>query len=121
MAEAVRKTSKEKRKPTPAQERPLELVLGRCRTLSNSAREQRITAWQRCRVSVTRYQQDAALKVIREELPAYSAVHSHVLQDVLARLDKTYRAFFGRIQSGEKPGCPRLQGRDRYHSFTYQE
>jgi putative transposase len=44
-----------------------------------------------------------------------------VLQDVLARLDKTYQAFFRRLAAGEQPGFPRFQGRDRYHSFTYKE
>jgi hypothetical protein len=53
-----RKTYKEKLRPTPAQERALEHVLWHCRTLSNTAPKQRITAWQRCHVSVTRYQQE---------------------------------------------------------------
>jgi putative transposase len=43
------------------------------------------------------------------------------LQDVLARLDKTYQAFFRRLADGEKPGFPRFQGANRYHSFTYKE
>jgi putative transposase len=116
-----RKTYKEKLRPTPQQERELEGVLWRCRTLSNVALEQRITAWQRCHVSVTRYQQEAELKAIRAEFPEYAAIHSHVLQDVLARLDKTYQAFFRRLAAGEKPGFPRFQGKDRYHSFTYKE
>ena len=50
-----RKTYKEKLRPTPAQERELERTLGRCRTLYNTALEQRITAWQRARVSVSRF------------------------------------------------------------------
>src|SRR5262245_19666254 len=54
-------------------------------------------------------------------MPEYAAIHSHVLQDVLARLDKTYQAFFRRVKSGEKTGFPRYQGRERYHSFTYKE
>jgi putative transposase len=116
-----RKTYKEKLRPTPAQERALERVLWRCRTLYNVALEQRITAWQRCHVSVTRYEQEAELKAIRAELPEYAAIHSHVLQDVLARLDKTYQAFFRRVQAGEQPGFPRFQGRGRWHSFTYKE
>jgi putative transposase len=116
-----RKTYKEKLRPTPAQERELERVLWHCRTLYNVALEQRITAWQRCHVSITRYQQDAELKAIRAEFPEYGAIHSHVLQDVLARLDTTYHAFFRRLTNGEKPGFPRFQGRDRYHSFTYKE
>jgi putative transposase len=44
-----------------------------------------------------------------------------VLQDVLARLDRTYQAFFRRLAAGEQPGFPRFYGRDRYHSFTYKE
>jgi putative transposase len=48
-------------------------------------------------------------------------MHSHVLQDVLARLDKTYQAFFRRAQAGEKAGFPRDQGRDRSPSFPYTE
>jgi putative transposase len=53
-------------------------------------------------------------------MPEYGAIHSRVLQDVLARLDKTYQAFFRRMQAGERAGFPRYQGRDRYHSFTYK-
>jgi putative transposase len=119
--ETYRKTYKEKLRPTPAQERALEAVLWRCRTLYNTALEQRITAWQRCHVSVTRYQQEAELKGLRADFPEYAAIHSHVLQDVLARLDKTYQAFFRSVATGEQPGFPRYQGRNRYHSFTYKE
>jgi putative transposase len=85
------------------------------------ALEQRITAWQRGRVSVSRYAQEAELKEIRAAFPAYAAIHSHLLQDVLARLDKTYQAFFRRRQRGEKAGFPRFKGRNRYHSFTFKE
>jgi putative transposase len=115
------KTYKEKLRPTSAQERALEQVLWSCRALYNTALEQRITAWQRCHVSLTRYQQEAELKDIRAEFPDYAAIHSHVLQDVLARLDTTYQAFFRRLAHGEQPGFPRFQGSERYHSFTYKE
>jgi putative transposase len=117
----VRKTFKEKLRPTPEQERQLEVALWRCRTLYNTALEQRISVWRQRAKSATRYQQQAELADIRAEFPEYAAIHSHVLQDVLARLDKTYQAFFRRLKSGEKPGFPRFQGRNRYHSFTYKE
>src|SRR5215468_2513999 len=116
-----RKTYKEKLRPTPAQERELERVLWRCRTLYNTALEQRLMLWKQRDVSVSRYQQEAELKALRAQLLDYSAIHSHVLQDVLARLDKTYQAFFRRVATGENPGFPRFQGRNRYHSFTYKE
>src|SRR5262249_23726943 len=112
----VRKTYQEKLKPTPAQERALEGVLWRCRTLYNTALEQRRTWWGRGQArSISRYQQEAELKDIREAFPEYAALHSHVLQDVLARLDRTYQAFFHRVLAGEKAGFPRYQGRTRYH------
>jgi putative transposase len=117
----VRKTYKYKLKPTPEQERELGRVLGLCRALYNTALEQRITAWQRARVSVSRFQQEAELKDIRAEFPEYAAIHSHVLQDVLAQLDKTYQAYFHRVKAGEKAGFPRYQTRTRWHSFTYKE
>jgi putative transposase len=119
--ETVRKTYKEKLRPTPEQEQALDVVLWRCRTLYNVALEQRKTAWERRHVSVKRYAQEAELKDIRAAFPEYEAIYSHLLQDVLARLDKAYQAFFERIKRGEKPGYPRFQGRNRYHSFTYKE
>ncbi len=119
--QAVRKTYKYKLKPTPQQERELGRVLGLCRWHYNTALEQRIVAWQRARVSVSRFQQEAELKDIRAAMPEYAAIHSHILQAVLARLDKTYQAFFRRVTVGEKAGFPRYQARTRYHSFTYKE
>jgi putative transposase len=116
-----RKTYKEKLRLTPTQEWELERVLLLCHTLYNTALEQRIAAWQLRQVSVSRFQQEAELKDIRAAFPEYAAVHSHVLQDVLARLDRTFQAFFRRVQAGEKAGFPRFKGRNRWHSFTFKE
>ncbi|HLY32715.1 MAG TPA: transposase, partial [Ktedonobacterales bacterium] len=120
-----RKTSQYKLAPTPTQEQALDGVLWACRTVHNTALEERKTAWERCHVSLTRFQQEAELKGLREAFPELAAIHSHVLQDVLARLDRAFQAFFRRVKggtkAGEKPGYPRFQGRGRYHSFTYKE
>jgi putative transposase len=119
--QAMHKTFEYKLKPSSRQERELERVLGLCRCLYNVGLEQRITAYRRSGVTISRFQQEAELKDIRAEMPEHAAIHSHVLQDVLARLDSTYQAFFRRVKSGEKAGFPRYQGRTRYHSFTYKE
>jgi putative transposase len=121
MPESLRKTFKYKLKPTPEQERELERVLWLCRTRYNTALEQRKTAYERGGVSLSRYGQEAELKDLRAAMPEYAAIHSHVLQDVLARLDKAFQAFFRRIREGQTPGYPRFHGRDRYTSFTYKE
>jgi putative transposase len=119
--QSIRKTYKYKLKPTPEQKRELEHVLLLCRRLYNTALEQRKTAYERCGVSLSRYGQEAELKAIRADVPEYGEVHSHVLQDVLARLDKAFQAFFRRLYEGQTPGYPRFHGRTRYNSFTYKE
>jgi putative transposase len=63
---------------------------------------------------------------MRAEYPEDAAIHRQVLQDVLGRLDRTYQAFFRRIERGEggkQAGFPRFQGRsgNRYRSFTSNE
>ncbi len=119
--EGLRKAYKYKLKPTPEQARLFEDVVWRCRTLYNTALEQRITAYRRCGVTLTCYQQQAELPDLKAAFPEYAAIHSQVLQDVLTRLDKTYQAFFRRVQAGQTPGFPRYQGRNRYQSFTYKQ
>jgi putative transposase len=121
VSEDVRKAYKYKLKPTPAQARQLGEVLWRCRTLYNTALEERITAYRRCGVTLTCYQQQAELPDLKAAFPEYADIHSQVLQDVLTRLDKTYQAFFRRVKAGQTPGFPRYQGRNRYHSFTYKQ
>jgi putative transposase len=97
-------------------------VLWRCRALYNTALEQRITWWRRGQgKSASRFQQEAELKELRAVMPEYAPIHAHVLQDVLARLEKTYQAFFRRLANGGKPGFPRFKPATRYHSFTYKE
>jgi len=119
--QSLRKTFNYKLKPTPEQEWELERVLWAWRRLDNTALEQRKIAYERCGVSLSRYGQEAELKDLRAAFPEYGGIHSHVLQDVLARLDKAFQAFFRRIYEGQTPGYPRFHGRDRYNSFTYKE
>ena len=90
MAEtSLRTTYKFKLKPTPTQERTLDSILWACRRLYNTALEQRIFLYRQRGVTLSRYTQEAELKNLRAALPEYAAIHSHILQDVLARLDKT--------------------------------
>jgi putative transposase len=119
--EGLRKAYKYKLKPTPEQARQLEQTLWRCRTLYNTALEERITAYRGCGVTLTCDQQHAELPDVKAAFPEYGEIHSLVLQDVLTRLDKTSQAFFRRVKAGQTPGFPRFQGRNRYHSFTYKQ
>jgi putative transposase len=58
---------------------------------------------------------------VRAARPEYLAIHSHLLQDAIIRLDRAYRAFFRRVKAGEKPGYPRFKKRGRYRTFTFKD
>jgi putative transposase len=60
----------------------------------------------------------AQLPDVKKTNHEYSEVGSQVLQEVLDRLDKAYKAFFRRIKNGENAGFPRFKGKGRYDSFT---
>jgi putative transposase len=119
--QTVRKTYKYILQPTAEQEGAMEFVVRRCRELYNAGLQERRDAWQKCGVSITAASQSAQLLAIKEVRPEYRDVHAQVLQDVLTRLDRTYQAFFRRIQRGEKAGFPRFHGANRYTSFTYKQ
>jgi len=59
-----------------------------------------------------------AIKAVREE---YKQIGSHVLQNVLKRVESAYQAFFRRAKAGEKAGYPRFMSRNRYDSFCYPD
>src|SRR5207302_297972 len=40
-------------------------------------------------------------------------------QDVLRRVDKTFKAFFRRVKAGQKAGYPRFKSRRRFDSYTF--
>jgi putative transposase len=119
--QGVRKTYRYKLIPTPEHVRTLEAVLWRCRTLYNTALDERKTAWERCSVSVSYYQQKADLPDLKAACPEYAEINAQVLQDVILRVERTYQTFFRRLKNGETPGYPRFQGSGRYNSFTYPQ
>jgi putative transposase len=119
--QSVRKTFKYKLLPTSEQERTLATVLWRCRELYNAGLQERKAAWDKCGITVNFAMQSAQLPAVKEVCPEYREIHAQVLQDVLHRLDTAFAACFRRVQAGERPGYPRFQGTDRYHSFTYPQ
>jgi putative transposase len=119
--QAVHKTYKYQLKPTPQQEQAMAFVVRRCRELYNAALQERSEAWQKRGVSVSEAMQSAQLPAIKAVRPEYRDIHAQVLQDVLTRLDRAFKAFFRRIREGQTPGFPRFQGSNRYTSFTYKQ
>lgn len=100
----------------------LQEVLDRCRELYNAALAERKEAWRMCGMSIGYYDQQHDLVEIKHVLrPEYQDIASHVLQDVIRRVDRSYQGFFHRIKNGETPGYPRFKGRNWYDSFTYPD
>jgi putative transposase len=118
----MKKAFKYRLYPTKQQEQTLFWTLTRCRELYNAALAERKEAYQMAGKSVSYYEQKRDLPEIKAEIrEEYQQIHSQVLQDVLLRLDKAFKAFFRRVKNGEEPGYPRFQGRNRYDSFTYPQ
>ncbi len=107
--------------PTRAQQAALVETLARVRELYNAALQERRDAYRMAGKSLNYYDQANELPAVKAARPEYRGIHSQVLQDVLRRVDKAFQAFFRRVKTGEKPGYPRYQGGDRYHSFTYPQ
>jgi len=120
--QGVRKTYRYRLDPTPEQAQVWEMVVWRCRTLYNVAVERRKIWWGRGQGVGARYDPPKAeLPDLKAAGPEFGAVHAHVLQDVILRLDRAFQAFFRRLKSGETPGDRRFQGKGRYNSFPCPE
>jgi putative transposase len=106
--------------PNRQQEVQLELTLDTCRHLYNTALADRKNAYEVDGISRT-YEDQAARLVAEKKDGNFKGVFSQVLQDVLRRLDKSFKSFFRRIKNGETPGYPRFKGKGWYKSFTYPQ
>jgi putative transposase len=108
--------------PTHAQEAALGTLLGRLRFFYNAALQERRDGYRQG-VKVTRATQEKAITVVKHDpdCPDYAGIHTHLLQDVLKRLDLAFDAFFRRIKAGGTPGYPRFKRRGRYETFTLKD
>ena len=135
----MRKAFKYRLYPNTTTEKKLYFTLNRCRELYNAALSERkdsfqlhertqlqinaetgqvivatMTAKQRVK-AVSYYGQKRNLveiKTVREE---YQGIASHVLQDVILRVERAFQRFFAGAR------FPRFKGRTRYDSFTYPD
>jgi putative transposase len=118
----LNKTYKFRIYPNKATTEKLQWTLDRCRELYNAALQERKEAWKYAKKSISWVEQCRSLTEIKADVrPEYKEIASHVLQDVILRVEKAYKAFFRRIKNGETPGYPRFQGRNHYDSFTYPD
>lgn len=114
----MRKTFRYRLYPTKAQAEALTWQLREACTMYNAALQERRDAWRTAGKSVSYYDQANQLKAIRAEGLTGLANFS-CCQDVLRRLDKSFKAFFRRVKIGETPGYPRFKPHQRFDSITF--
>ncbi len=96
-----------------------------CRLLYNQLVCARVQAWEKNKESLSRYEQQATLPMLKQQRKSFSLVYSQVLQQVCQRVDWAFKGFFRRLKkkakTGEKAGFPRYKGQNRYDSITYPQ
>jgi transposase len=122
MTITVRKAFKYRIYPTKSQISNLENQFSMCRHLYNHALGERKTAYEMTGETVNYYDQKKQLPAMKIERPWYKGVYSQVLQDVLKRLDNSYKSFFRRVKEGtEDPGFPKFKKRGQWTSILYPQ
>jgi len=112
--------------PKKNQEVVLNRTLGTCRHLYNNAlaerkREAELNELERTfgiipwgKTEWIQYE-DQANNLSESKTDFQKEIHSQVLQNVLKRVERSFKNFFNGF------GYPRFQGRDRYNSFTFPQ
>ena len=107
--------------PSKSQRRRLEAVRETCRHFYNDLLRERKDAYEPPRGVDHQAEQLRKVKVEKDTSPYADDIHSHILQNVVADLDKAFQAFFRRVKAGENPGYPRFKGRNRFAGFGFKE
>ena len=95
----------------------LQEILAMACTLYNAALQERRDAYRRERKQISYNDQQNQLTLIKKDLPEYQAVDSRIWRAALWRLDKSFKAFFRRLKTGENPGYPRFRAKSRYRTI----
>lgn len=104
--------------PSRAQIDALTFQLSEACCLYNAALQERRDAWRFNRISISYYEQCKQLTEIRRAGDT-GIINARCGQDVLRRIDKTFKAFFARAEHKGKAGFPRFKSAARFNSFTF--
>ena len=119
------KSLKYRLRPTKKQEKALLAQIDECRILYNQLLCARIQTWKNNKQSLSRYEQNKTLPMLKNQYKPFSLVHSQVLQQVCQRVEWAFKGFFRRLKqkekTGEKAGFPRYKSENRYDSITYPQ
>ncbi|MCE2432870.1 MAG: transposase [Candidatus Latescibacteria bacterium] len=118
----MHKSFKYRLRPTKKQEKILLTHIQECRLLYNQLVCARVQGWKNDQTSLSLYEQQRTLKLMKQQHPEFAQVYSQVLQQVAVRVDLAFKAFFRRVKECHgKAGFPRYKGQNRYDSITYPQ
>jgi putative transposase len=128
----MRRTFEFRLRPTKAHERLLEDSLETQRLFFNAclqerrsdrrrAKKQALASGSKPKATVTKATEEKAISAIKATCPEWDAIHTHVWQDTVARVDLAFQGFFGRCKAGKTAGYPRFKSFGRYRSFAFKE
>jgi putative transposase len=116
----MQRTFKYRLYPNRKQRQILATQLDLCRELYNAGLQERIESYKTNRKGVTWLQQQSQLPAIKKIRPEFKTdIHSHTLQAVLIRLDRSFQNFFRRVKVGQTPGFPRFKSKRRFNSLVF--
>lgn len=65
------------------------------------------------------HSQSASLPLLKKERPWYKEIYSQVLQDMVKRVDKSFKRFIRSDSKGKRSGRPRFKSSSRYKTLTF--
>jgi len=122
---------------TTAQETTIDEWLELCRRQYNYRLAERFNWWEQNRCDVNAcplicylpelkdrpvfYSQKRDLVNSKKLFPEYKKLPSHTLQDVIARVEKTFDSWLSGDSNGKRSGKPRFKGRGRFRSIGFPD
>ena len=104
--------------PNTEQQTLIQKTFGCARYVYNYFLAQRIAEYRATGKAPTRFQQDKALTVLKQEIEWLREPDKCALQNALKDLDAAYKNFFRSVKSGGKVGFPRFKSKkDRSKSY----
>lgn len=97
--------------PNAEQQTLIQKTFGCVRYVYNHFLAQRIAEYKTTGKSPTRFQQDKALTVLKQEIDWLREPDKCALQNALKDLDAAYKNFFRSVKSGGKTGFPRFKSK----------
>ena len=113
-------TQKLRLKATPGRYRRLQLALNHTLDLYNAALEERISAWRKHGIGITKFDQFKSLTALHEE-DLFNEYSTTMQRWPLAKLNEAFQAFFKRLKKGGKTGFPRFRSEARFDTFGFSD